>query len=391
MAALLRLPASKSMLSAEPQDGPAPESATFLIDKADMSEFRLAVTELARAGYSENVVRDRLGLADLTDLQWKALPIYREERLTERDALTLAIELFLLQGAVPVAELNRLFSAPCRDVLLQTGILSIDPAGLAHARASLFPVGDRLIFSDHAWHKLPHPGYTTVPSNQVMFVGKDSRYLARATVRRRVRASLDFCTGSGVQAILAAAHSDRVLAVDINHRAARCARFNAQVSDATNVEVVVGDLFEPVRAGERFDLITANPPFVPSPADELIFRDGGRSGEVIQQRIVARVPSHLAPGGIAQMVTELGEREDEPIVRRLRQWLGGAAIDIHVLRLHVHPAADYAIGHASSDGGYGAYLESVGAWACNLRAHGYVRVVSVLTAFQWSDPSFGLP
>ncbi len=370
---------------------PAAAPASFLIDDADLDAFRHAVNEIAQIGYSEAGVRDRLGLTDLADLRWKALPIYRYERLAQRDPLALAIELFLLQGAVPAAELPRLFSAPSSDVLLRTGMLAIDPAGLARAAASLFPVGDGLVFSDHAWHKLPHPGYRTVPSDQVMFVGTDSRWLARATVRRPVRSSLDLCSGSGIHALLASPHSERVVAVDINPRAARCARFNARVSGATNLEVLIGDLFEPVRAASPFDLITANPPFVPSPVDEFQFRDGGRSGEEVQRRIIAALPRYLAPGGIAQIVTELGERDGEPQVQRVREWLDGAPMNIHMLRLGAHSAADYAIGHATGDGDFGPYLESVRAWADNLRAHRYTRVISVLLAFEWSDPALGPP
>ena len=140
-----------------------------------------------------------------------------------------------------------------------------------------------------------------------MGIGRDSRLLARCTTPRTFRSALDLCTGSGIQALLASAHAQQVLAVDISPRAARCARFNAQASGATNVDVVVGDLFNAAR-GESFDLITANPPFVPSPLDTLRFRDGGRSGEDVQKRIVAGLPHHLAPGGMAQIVTELGER-----------------------------------------------------------------------------------
>ena len=55
-------------------------------------------------------------------------------------------------------------------------------------------------------------------------------------MRRRVRRTLDLCTGSGIHALLAAAHSERVLAVDINPRAAQCARCNAQVAGAKNIE-----------------------------------------------------------------------------------------------------------------------------------------------------------
>jgi len=363
------------------------ESASFMVDDADVPALREAIANVARAGYSEGSVRERLGLDDLTDLQWRALPMYRAERLIKRDPLDLLTELFLLQGALPADELDRLFDAPRQDLLIRAGLLAIDEAGTARARASLFPVGDRLIFSDHAWPELPHPGYAEVPYDQVMQVGLDSRHLLRCTRRRPVRAALDLCTGSGVHALLAAAHSQRVFAVDINPRAARCTRFNAQALGATNVEVLVGDLFEPVH-GERFDLITANPPFVPSPVNTLRFRDGGSSGEDVQKRIIAGLPQYLAPDGIAQVVTELGEREDEPLVHRLREWLGDAPIDIHVLRLREYSASKYAIGHANGDG-YGAFLDSVQAWADNLRAQRYVRVVSIVVSFQWSVPVCG--
>ncbi len=75
---------------------------------------------------------------------------------------------------------------------------------------------------------------------------------------------------------------------------------------------------------------------------------------------------------------------------RLRAWLGGAPIDIDVLRLRVHTAANYAIGHAAGDD-YAAFLDSVQAWNRNLKERRYARVVSVLLAFQWSDPALGPP
>jgi methylase of polypeptide subunit release factors len=365
------------------------ERASYLADPADIPSLHDAVAKLAHAGYSETLVADRLGLEDLGDLQWRSIAVYRSERLAGRDPLALAIDLFLLQGALPADEFDRLFARSERDVLTRAGLLAIDEAGLARARASLYPVDDRLIFSDHAWPELPHPGLTTVPYDHVMGVGQDSRYLARSTTRRPFRAALDLCTGSGIHGLLASTHSEQVLAVDINPRAARCTRFNAQVTGAANLEVTAGDLFEPVR-GARFDLITANPPFVPSPLNSLGFRDGGRSGEDIQKRIVAGLPHHLAPGGIAQVVTELGERDGEPLVHRLREWLNGAPMDIHILRLREHSTMQYAAGHAKGDD-YQAFLNSVGDWARNLRTQAYIRVVFLILSFQWSDATFGPP
>ncbi len=365
------------------------EAASFVVDPADVPGLRDVVSKLAGVGYSERLVASRLGLEDLASLQWRHVPIYRSERLALRDTLALAIDLFLLQGALPPEELDQLFSLAEREVLIRSGLLAIDDRGVGRARASLFPVGDRLIFSDYAWPELPHPGHRVASYDHVMAVGLDSRHLARCTTRRPFRSVLDLCTGSGIHALLASTHAERVSAIDINPRAVRCTRFNAQVWGATNLKVSESDLFDAVR-GERFDLITANPPFVPSPLDTLRFRDGGRSGEDIQKRIVAGLPQHLAPGGVAQVVTELGERDDQPLARRLRERLDGAPLDIHILRLGEHTAAQYAVGHARGDD-YPEFLDSVQQWAGNLRAQGYLKVVSLVISFQWSDARFGPP
>jgi hypothetical protein len=154
------------------------EPATFVIDPADVPKLRAALSKLASVGYSESSVRERLGLEDLSDLQWRHAPMYHSERLAGRDPLALAIELFLLQGTIPTDEVERLFTASEREVFVRAGLLAVDETGQARSRASLFPVGDRLIFSDHAWPELPHPGYSSVPSDHVMAVGRDSRNLA---------------------------------------------------------------------------------------------------------------------------------------------------------------------------------------------------------------------
>jgi hypothetical protein len=93
---------------------------------------------------------------------------------------------------------------------------------------------------------------------------------------------------------------------------------------------------------------------------------------------------------MAQMITELGERDNEPLVDRLRGWLEGAPMDIHVLRLREYSATRYAIAHAKGDD-YEAFLNSVHAWGANLRAQGYMRVVALLVSFQWSNPAYGSP
>jgi hypothetical protein len=127
------------------------DPAPFLVDDADVPALRQAVSGIARAGYCEGAVRERLGLADIAALNWRNASIYRDELLAARDPLSLAIDLFLLEGSLAVDEVDRLLPAPTRDVLLRAGLLEIEPTGRMQARASLYPVGERLIFSDHAW------------------------------------------------------------------------------------------------------------------------------------------------------------------------------------------------------------------------------------------------
>ena len=69
-----------------------------------------------------------------------------------------------------------------------------------------------------------------------------------------------------------------------------------------------GDLFSPLRASERFDIIVSNPPYVPTariarlspevrqePREAL---DGGPDGLAVLRRIVAGAPRRLNPGGL---------------------------------------------------------------------------------------------
>ena len=61
-------------------------------------------------------------------------------------------------------------------------------------------------------------------ADHVLGVGGATRILAALTVRRQVGAALDLGTGSGVHALLAARHAERVVGVDLNRRALRLAR-----------------------------------------------------------------------------------------------------------------------------------------------------------------------
>ena len=129
---------------------------------------------------------------------------------------------------------------------------------------------------------------------------------------------LDVFTGSGVLAVAAGRQGAReVTAVDISRRAALCARVNGRLN-GTRVRGLHGDLFEPV-VGERFDLITANPPYVPSEGESIPRAgaarawEGGPDGRVLVDRFSARVRDHLAPGGTVLMVVSSLTGEEETL------------------------------------------------------------------------------
>ena len=145
-------------------------------------------------------------------------------------------------------------------------------------------------------------------------------------MRRHVETALDVGTGSGVQALLAARHSDRVVATDLNERALEFAAFNAVLNGAENVEVRAGSFFEPV-AGERFGLVTCNPPYVISPESAFLFRDSGREGDAVSRDVVRALPEHLEEGAFGSVLISWVVPPDGDWSAPLRWWVSGRGCD----------------------------------------------------------------
>jgi len=141
---------------------------------------------------------------------------------------------------------------------------------------------------------------------------------------RRVKSALDVGCGAGTAAILLAPQCDRVVATDISERAVALARVNTWLNGVENVDVRQGDMFAPV-AGESFDLVVAQPPFVARPDDspETTFLVGGSRGDELALRLLRELRPHLAPGATAVMIAEWPIIEgDAPLEDRLGDILG---------------------------------------------------------------------
>ncbi|MDR1247849.1 MAG: peptide chain release factor N(5)-glutamine methyltransferase [Treponema sp.] len=134
---------------------------------------------------------------------------------------------------------------------------------------------------------------------------------------------LDLCTGSGAVAIALQHELSRlqVYAADIDPRALAVARKNAARLLVDSPCFLEGDLFEPVPK-MRFDLITANPPYVPSGEIPFLPRevrfepplalDGGADGLDLIRRILEDAPAFLRSGG--QLIMEADPRQMPAII-----------------------------------------------------------------------------
>lgn len=111
---------------------------------------------------------------------------------------------------------------------------------------------------------------------------------------------LDIGTGSGILALRAAQLGARVVAVDINPEAVRCARINSLLNHLeAQMEVRQGDLFAPV-SGEQFDIVLCNPPFFRGQPRDVL--DSAWRSENVFERLLAGLDRVLAPGGYALVV-----------------------------------------------------------------------------------------
>ncbi|RLF50643.1 MAG: methylase [Thermoplasmata archaeon] len=68
-------------------------------------------------------------------------------------------------------------------------------------------------------------------------------------------------TGSGILAIISAKKGARVVAIDINGEATKCAKMNAK-NHGVDIEVICSDLFSCFKEQRIFDLIIFNIPYL---------------------------------------------------------------------------------------------------------------------------------
>lgn len=276
--------------------------------------------------------------------------------------LATLIRLFMLGDEVPADQV---------DVALASGAAGLRTLGLAEPGSAPDRVRAALDLRPYAedgappWWVVSDLGEQVtgrpLTPDYVLGVGQASLTLAAVTPRPRVARALDLGVGCGVQSLHLTQHCEEVVATDLSERALRLAQLSFALS-GVEVECRTGDLLAPV-AGEQFDLIVSNPPFVITPRDAGVptftYRDGGRAGDEIVRTLVTNVGSHLSPGGVFVALGNWEVRASDGVddwTASLTEWLDharddlGNPLDAWVIQRELSDPTAYA-GLWSRDGG----------------------------------------
>jgi carbamoyltransferase len=317
--------------------------------------------------YTDAKIAELLGVTSQQHIEPTRLHYY-DQYLLPRSPLGNLIRLFHLRVSFPQTDLQELFTPALFNTLVNLGLL-IPRNENWSSRVDLFDAAGLYIATDHRYMLLPED---KIDEDLVMYLGMDSMGLVYTAPRHNVDCVLDLCTGSGIQALTASRYAHRVVGVDINQRALRFARFNAQLNSIEHVQFRLGNLYTAVSG--KFDVVLANPPFVPSPSQDYRFRDGGANGEEILAQIIGGSADHLTADGRLFIVTDL---VDLPKYQsKLAQWWQGGAADQLILHTADRNDILFSVPHSHVPFGQTIceYSDELDRWLKNFHAAGLTAV-----------------
>jgi release factor glutamine methyltransferase len=143
--------------------------------------------------------------------------------------------------------------------------------------------------------------------DNVYVPAEDSYLLADNLQIKEGQSVLEIGTGSGIVAMYASRLTDRITVTDINFDACLLAERNFKDNGIENIEILFGNMFEPVET-RKFDVILFNTPYLPTEDDEVLDDtinyafDGGLNGRKVIDIFLDEVSNHLNDGGIVQMI-----------------------------------------------------------------------------------------
>ena len=143
--------------------------------------------------------------------------------------------------------------------------------------------------------------------DNVYIPAEDSYLLADNLEIKKGQSVLEIGTGSGIVAMYASKLTDKITVTDINFDACELARKNFEENKIENIEILFGNLFEPVK-NRKFDVILFNTPYLPTEDGDVIDDtlnyafDGGLNGRKVIDLFLNEVGNYLNDGGIVQLI-----------------------------------------------------------------------------------------
>ncbi len=144
-------------------------------------------------------------------------------------------------------------------------------------------------------------------SETVYIPAEDSFLLAENLAIRPGDSVLEIGTGTGIVAMYASRMTDKITVTDINFDAVELAEHNFKKNGIENIEILFGNLFEPLK-NRKFDVILFNTPYLPTENGDVIDDnlnyafDGGLNGRKVIDKFLDEVKNHLNEKGIVQII-----------------------------------------------------------------------------------------
>jgi SAM-dependent methyltransferase len=263
--------------------------------------------------------------------------------------------------------------------LLEIGFLN-SGGGLVSSRYQLKPLADSWMACD-----FPERQGEDMP-DCVMGIGTSSILLASLAPRIQGRA-LELASGIGWLSENLAKTGMTVVATDLNPRALELGRFSARLNGVEGIDFRHGDGFSTV-AGEQFDLIVSNPPYVQSPGGNMAYKEA-QPGDPICARLLREIPKHLAPGGIAVVLINWSHSTDEDWRDAPLSWVPAQGTRRWLFQSECSSPADYAWLWINGDLRFTdeqAALEEMHRWLVFYQESGVKRISGGFIVIQKCEP-----
>lgn len=241
------------------------------------------------------------------------------------------IRLFTLGDKVP--------AAPVLEVLADT-VLPLLEMGFLQAEDGNFRSQYQLCPVQESWIACDFPARLGM-ADHTMGLGPSSLLLASLTPPLAAGSRvLELACGIGWLSQHLAAVGHEVVATDLNPRALALGQFTRVLSGAAAVDYRLGDGFSSV-AGETFDFIAANPPYVQSPGGDLLYREAPVD-DPICARLLREIPAYLKPGGLAVMLLNWSHATPEAWQEAPLSWVPKAGLRRWLFQTDCSSPVDYA-------------------------------------------------